>query len=258
MTYTENMSDYKHELETAIIIAQKAGNIMRKYFDGDQQQEIKTDGSPVTIADKEINQLVIEMLSNSFPDDGVIGEEESNSSHGMGRKWICDPVDGTKAYTWGVPTATFSLGLAIDGKPVVGVVYDPFLDRLYTAIKGSGSFCNGIRLEVSDIALDTGIVAVASDVKEITQLPYINKIPKPITFSGPIYKSVLVAKGKFVGFVEAGPTDHDMIAAQVIVEEAGGKVTDLRGEQLDYSAPFAGVIVSNGKVHDELVEIVNS
>ena len=252
------MSEYRAELNAAIRIARLAGDIMKQYFDGSQQVESKNDGSPVTIADKLINQLVIEKLSKIFPEDGVIGEEASTSKHGMGRKWICDPIDGTKAYTWGVPTATFSLGLVNDGRPAVGVVYDPFLDRIYTAIRNEGSYCNGKVLRVSTDGLTNGTVAVASDVKEITRLPYILDIPKPVTFSGPIYKSVLIAKGRFVGFVEAGPTDHDMAAVQLIVEEAGGKVTGLHGEELDYTKPFAGVVVSNGTVHDELLSIINA
>jgi fructose-1,6-bisphosphatase/inositol monophosphatase family enzyme len=252
------MTDFEQELEVAKGIAIKAGDFMRRYFDGDQQQETKEDGSPVTIADKKINQLVIAALSRAYPNDGVIGEEASTSQHGMGRKWICDPIDGTKAFTWGVPTATFSLGLVIDGHPVLGVVYDPFLDMMYAGRKGQGSFCNDERLRVSESTLKDGVVAVASDVKEIMGLSYILNIPKPITFSGPIYKSVLVAKGRFVGFVEAGPTDHDMAAAQVIVQEAGGRVTNLQGDELNYTKPFAGVVVSNGVVHDELLRIINS
>ncbi len=250
------MDSYDNELKAAISIARHAGDIMRTYFDGDQQQETKEDGSPVTIADKQINRLVIEQLSHLFPEDGVIGEEASTTTHGMGRKWICDPVDGTKAFTWGVPTAMFSLGFVVDGEPMVGVVYDPFLDKLYTAVKGKGSYCNAQKLAVSSDGLQNGVVAVASDVKEITRLPYIRTIPKPVTFSGSIYKSVLVARGRFVGFVEAGSTDHDMAAAQVIVEEAGGRVTNLHGKPLDYSAPFAGVVVSNGVVHEALLEII--
>jgi myo-inositol-1(or 4)-monophosphatase len=252
------MNNFEKELSLAVKIAHKAGLIMRKYFDADQQERTKEDGSPVTIADTQINKLVIKMLGSEFPDDGVIGEEVSTSEHGMGRKWICDPVDGTKAFTWGVPTATFSLGLVVDGEPMVGVVYDPFLDRLYSAVKNHGSFCNQIRLKVSNKTLNEGIVAVASDVKELTNLPYINNIPKPVTFSGPIYKCILVAKGKFVGFVEAGTNDHDMAAVQLIVEEAGGKVTNLQGNRLDYTKPFAGVVVTNGVVQDSLIKIINT
>lgn len=247
---------YQAELEVAKEIALEAGKIMRAYFDGDQQTAFKEDGSPVTIADRKINTLVIDVLNARFPDDGVIGEEESTAKHGMGRRWICDPIDGTKAFTWGVPTATFSLGLVVDGRPKVGVVYDPYLDRIYTAIEGTGSYCNGEKLQVSTETLENGIVAVASDVKEIMSLGYIRNIPKPVTFSGPIYKSTLVAKGRFVGFVEAGPTDYDMAAVELIVTEAGGKVSNLHGEFLDYTKPFAGVVVTNGVVHQQLLTII--
>ena len=103
------MSMYEQELHTAQRIAREAGDIMRRYFDGDQQRQTKADGTPVTIADTTINSLVIQRLHETFPDDGVIGEEESTAGYGLGRKWLCDPVDGTKAFTWGVPTAMFSL-----------------------------------------------------------------------------------------------------------------------------------------------------
>lgn len=94
--------DYGKELEIAKSIAREAGEIMLRYFDGDQAIEIKSDGSQVTVADKLINTLVIKRLASAFPEDGVIGEEESTSEYGFGRKWFCDPIDGTAAYVCGV------------------------------------------------------------------------------------------------------------------------------------------------------------
>ncbi|MBU6501056.1 MAG: hypothetical protein KGJ89_02930 [Patescibacteria group bacterium] len=113
------MSSYTKELFAAKDIAKEAGVIMRKYFDEDQHIEIKKDNTQVTIADKLINSLVIQRLAKAFPSDGVIGEEESTAEYGGGRKWFCDPIDGTAAYIWGVPTAMFSLGLVLDGRPVI-------------------------------------------------------------------------------------------------------------------------------------------
>src|SRR3989344_4462989 len=231
------MGNFKKELDTAVSIAKEAGQIMLKYFDGEQEIEKKEDNSMVTIADKLINSLVIKRLTVEFPDDGVIGEEESNTEYGMGRKWLCDPIDGTRAYIWGTPTCMFSLALAVDGKPVVGVAYDPFLDRMYTGIIGEKSFCNNKVISVSNKDLQKFIddkIALAS-------------------FSGAVYKALLVAKGKFVGYVEGGIGAHDMAAADVILKGAGGKITLLEGKNLDYSKPFKGVIVSNSVVHEELV-----
>lgn len=255
-------NDLDCELKVAQKIAREAGKLMLAYFDDDLQTQTKEDGSPVTIADIKINSLVIKLLNQKFPDDGVIGEEESNTAYGLGRKWFCDPIDGTKAFVWGVPTSVFSLGLVIDGKPRLGVVFDPFLDRMYTAIKSKGSFCNGKSLHVSDDKLVNGIFAATADVTRISEgIPYIKKIAhsgvKIATFSSAIRKSVLIASGKFVGYIEDIVKNHDIAAVQVIVEEAGGVVTGLDGKPLDYLKPFQGVVVSNGIVHDDLVKAIN-
>jgi fructose-1,6-bisphosphatase/inositol monophosphatase family enzyme len=155
----------------------------------------------------------------------------------------------------------FSLGLVIDGKSVLGVVYDPFLKRMYEGMKGKGSYCDGKRLHVSKSDLANGIIAVSGSARRIQKLQYIVEINKLgaslATFSGGVYKACLVARGRFVGYVEHGINAHDLAAAQVIVEEAGGKITGLKGNVLDYSQPFKDAIVSNGKVHDQLVKLVN-
>ena len=170
---TKSNSSYSKEIAIAKALALKAGKIMLKYFDGDQKVYIKSDNTPVTVADISINKLVIKELKKAFPKDGIIGEEESTTEYGQGRKWFCDPIDGTAGYTWGTPTAMFSLSLVIDGKSVVGVAYDPFLKKLYYGIKGKGSFCNGKKLKVSDIGLNGGIMAVTGSAKLLNKLEYI-------------------------------------------------------------------------------------
>ena len=251
---------YSNELEVAKKIAYDAGQIMRQYFDGDQQRTIKSDGTPLTIADTTINSMVIERLAESFPDDILIGEEESTGSYGMGRRWFCDPIDGTKAFTWGVPTAMFSLGLVINGRPVVGVAYEPMLDKIYTAIVGEGSYCNGIRLSVNSDSLQTGILATVSSPYRIRKQtaylePLLDQRVEMATFSGSVARCVRIAEKRFVGHIGELVNPHDMAASEVIITEAGGKVTNLDGSEYDYTKPFRGTIVSNGLVHDELVSI---
>lgn len=256
------MSSFEKELDVAKQIAQKAGEIMLQYFDGDQQTETKKDGSPVTIADKLINSMVIEELQKVFPDDVVIGEEESTGDYGMGRRWFCDPIDGTKAYTWGTPTAMFSLGLVVDGKPVVGVTYEPVGNKLYWASKDGGAFCNDRPFYVNSQNLQNGILGTISSQYRIRrEANYFDALldmkVNMAAFSGAVAKCVRVAEGRFVGYIEEFVNAHDMAASDVIITEAGGRVTDLQGNQYDYSKPFKGTIVSNGIVHDELVKIVN-
>lgn len=242
----------------AVSIAKEAGVIMLKYFDIDQQIEIKEDNSPVTIADKTINSMAIERLSKDFPDDGVIGEEESTTDYGNGRKWFCDPIDGTQNFINGVPTAMFSLALVLDGKPVMGVAYDPFLNRMYTGIVGEKSLCNGKALNVSSTDLKTGTVAVTGSVRSIMKADYLQKMIddkiRLTCWNGAVNKCCLIAKGRLVAYFEHKVSAHDMAAVQVILEGAGGKVTSLKGEDLDYSKPFKGVVASNSIVHDQLIK----
>lgn len=236
---------------------------MLEYFEGEQGLEHKLDtpeATEVTIADKQINSMVIEELGKSLG-DSVIGEEESNSEYGPGRKWLCDPIDGTRAFVIGVPTAMFSLALIIDGAPVLGVAYDPFHDKLFWAIKGQGSYCNGLRLSVSKDGIKGQYVELSSSLDKIIERPEpIRRLvalgAKPNSIYGAVFKSCLIAQGRIVGYFEKGVNPHDVAAVHVILEEAGGKVTGYKGEKLDYSKYFRGAVLSNGVVHADLLKCV--
>jgi fructose-1,6-bisphosphatase/inositol monophosphatase family enzyme len=246
------------ELEFAKSLAKEAGQMMLEYFNGDQKVEYKSDNSPVTVADKLINDHVIKRIATAYPEHGVVGEEASTDRVDQEFVWFCDPIDGTKAFMWGLPTAVFSLALIAKGRPVMGVVYDPFLNYMYTVIKGQGSFCNGKRLHVSDLDLKTGIVGGTGSQDRLFSgsQKYMNDQGfKLALFSGFVYKSCLVARARLVGIIEELVGPHDIAAVELIIEEAGGKVTSMTGQTLDYSKPFKGAVVSNGVVHDELVKI---
>ena len=130
-------------LEFAKDIAYQAGKIMLKYFNQDNGSSYKGDKTIVTLADTEINSYLIEKVKEHYPTHAVDGEEEQSGKSGF--VWVCDPVDGTAMYAKHIPVAVFSLSLVIDGVPNVGVVYDPFTDSLYSAIKGKDALIsNGI------------------------------------------------------------------------------------------------------------------
>lgn len=249
---------FDKELQVAKNIALMAGKIMNEYFDGDQQKEHKADGSEVTIADTKINRMAIEELTKHF-DYGIVGEEESTAEYGDGYRWFCDPIDGTKAFVMGIPTSMFSLGLVIDGQPVLGVTYDPCQDKLYYGVRGEGSYCNNKKLRVSSEGLEGNFVGITSHLENVLQNPdyvknLLNMGAKPNSSCGAVYKGCLVASGKFVGYSESGTHAHDIAAIQVIIEEAGGKVTGLDGKPLDYTKPFRGVVASNGITHEQILE----
>lgn len=251
------------ELKLALELAKLAGATMLQYFDGDQQTETKGDDTPVTIADKMINSMVIKTIGEQFPDDGVVGEEESTTTYGMGRKWICDPIDGTSAQVMGLPTAMFSLGFVVDGKSMVGVAYEPHRQQLYVAVRGHGSYCNGKKLQVSQDTMETAIIGLAPDFVrpgDINQ-PFMKRLlayDKHLAlFDGAVFRSCLVASGRIAGFPHPRVNPYDIAAVHLIVEEAGGKVTGIDGQPLDYSKDFQGAIISNGTVHSDLLALFN-
>lgn len=249
-------------LEFAKRIAYEAGKIMKKYFNSDNGASYKQDNTIVTKADIEINEYLIKRVKNEYPTHSVDGEEEQFGKSNY--VWVCDPIDGTAMFARHIPTATFSLALVIDGISTVGVIYDVFTDRLYSAIKGEGAKMNGEDIHVSDIKID--------DMRSVSQFDMwpeskyniydvIKELGKKTYFVsiGSIVKScTCVASGEFNLAIFPG-TKHkncDVAAAKVIIEEAGGKVTDLFGNEQRYDESINGCVLSNGIVHDEVIEVI--
>lgn len=237
---------------------------MLKHFQIGIEKEDKDDGSPVTVADKAINSMVIEEVKKNYPHDGVLGEEESHKKEDAEYVWVCDPIDGTTPFMQGIPTNQFSLALVHNGQPVVGVLYDPYMKRLYTAVKGNGAFLNDTKIQVNDkgslagnfVSSPTHQVPLFRSEKVLDYLS--NYDVKTFCLFCITYEAACVASGQFVGNLFGYPTAHDIAAIKVIVEEAGGKVTDLEGNEQRYDQPINGAIISNGLVHDQLVELVKS
>ncbi len=249
-------------LEFAKKIAYEAGKIMLKYFNENNGASYKGDKTIVTIADTEINSYLIKKVKETYPTHAIDGEEEQTGKSNF--VWVCDPVDGTAMYARHIPVAVFSLALVIDGVPNLGVVYDPFTDNLYTAIKGQGAYKNGEKISVNDYSLsdirtmchcdmwtseDYNICKLFEELKKITKLNDIGSIARA---------STCVATGDYTMAIFIG-TEHkncDIAAVKIIVEEAGGKVTDLFGNDQRYDQSINGALMSNGKVHDEVVSLI--
>lgn len=236
---------------------------MREHHSVSMAIEIKEDNSPVTEADKEINDQVLAAVKAAHPDHGVIGEEASNHND-EDFVWLCDPIDGTIAYINNVPTSMFSLALVHNGAPVVGVAYNPWVDELYWATKHGGAFCNNVRLRVSQKPLRravlgaTGSTTAHPNVRESEAA--LGRIKQKGAFTinvpGSVFKGCLIASGFLEGLVFRGHGAHDIAATKLIIEEAGGKVTDLDGNEQPYNKPINGAVLSNGVIHNELLEIV--
>ena len=249
-------------LKFAKEIALEAGNIMLKYYNGGESH-YKEDNTIVTIADKEINDYLIERVKIEFPEHSVDGEE---SDFGDTRyKWICDPIDGTAMYARHIPTCVFSLALVVDGTPLVAVVYDPFNKDLYSAVKGQGAYKNEIPIKVNNDDFDNmkSIINLdtwpfwAYDMTEAYN--EINKYTYSLSLGSVARACMCVASGEFVAAVFPGGHDKycDVAAAKLIIEEAGGVVTNLFGYDQRYDQDIKGVIASNKVVYNKILEIVS-
>ena len=249
-------------LEFAKEIAKYAGKIMLNYFNGNNYSQYKGDNTIVTTADIEINNYLIKRVKEKYPNHSVDGEENQFGESSF--VWVCDPIDGTAMYARHIPVAVFSLALVIDGIPMLGVIYDPFTNNMYWAIKNKGAYQNNKLIKVNNYKLEDirtlchcdmfpnkeyNICKVFEKLKDITHLNDIGSIAHVCS---------CIATGDYTLAIFTG-TKHkncDIAAAKIIVEEAGGKVTSLFGNEQRYDESIDGAIISNGIVHDDVVQII--
>ncbi len=252
-------------LQFAKELAKEAEEIALRYFSFEVENTWKGDGSPLTVADTEINNLVIRRVQETYPSHSIYGEEESYKKEGSKYIWVCDPIDGTMGFACGLPLFVFSIALVdqTNGQPVLGLVYDPVMKNMYWAYQGGGAYRNGKKIFVSKEPNDHWkyyIIGGSSTKLGFSsfslQQILTEKRNKVFRFPSFIYGAIQVANGKFAGGAFYHPTGHDIAALKIITEEAGGKVTDLNGDDRRYDQDGPGCIVSNGVLHTELLDYV--
>jgi myo-inositol-1(or 4)-monophosphatase len=243
-------------------LADQAGGIMRHYFRVGIEHTLKDDFTPVTIADEKINDLVIEQVKEHFPDHGVLGEEASFSTDAKDL-WVVDPIDGTMPFTKGVPTNVFSLALVRDGQPILGVIFDPYMERMYSAVEGGGAFLNEDSIHVDGVKTIDNIDMVHASNRLLNNLKYREileqKRVRIYDYGSTVYGLAMVASGQLSAMAHGGNFAWDVAAAKIIIEEAGGVTSDLRGNDQRYDGDVFGLIVaSTPELHSELVKIYSN
>jgi myo-inositol-1(or 4)-monophosphatase len=242
----------------AVDLARRAGEVIRTNFQLGTSKTWKDDGTPLTVTDLMVNEMVLKNVAEFFPDHGVIGEEASTRPNDKREwVWICDPIDGTVPFSHGIPNFVFSLALTHHNEPVLGVVYDPMADRMYVAEKGKGAFLNDEPVRVSSVSEFNSLVIDLEDPTADGQdLRYALRKRGALvtTLWSAVYAGSCVAGGGIAGAVCFPTHIWDAAALAILVTEAGGKVTDLDGNPLKLVEPLPGLVVSNGDVHDALIE----
>jgi myo-inositol-1(or 4)-monophosphatase len=250
-------------LEFAVELALESGRIQKKRFAEAHSIQHKGEINIVTDVDMECQERILNLISMRYPDDDVISEEKDNLFEGEKNRWIIDPIDGTTNYAHGYPFFCTSIAYEVEGDVACGVVYNPIFDELFFARKGKGTYLNGQRLTVS----------ATSHMKQsllVTGFPYDlnssnhNNIDHFVAF---LYEAqavrrdgsaalnlAYVAAGRFDGFWELKLNPWDTAAGLLIVQEAGGKVTDFDGEPFDI---YKGQLVaSNGQIHADMLRVL--
>jgi histidinol-phosphatase len=247
---------YEHELSFALGAAERAADIGMSVFRGDVQVTIKTDLSPVTQADIEIETMVRQQLASAFPDDAILGEEQGGDVSAAGRVWVVDPIDATANFARGIPIWATLIALQVAGEQVLGVVNAPAIGERYQAVRGGGAWCNDEPIRVSDIGevaasqvLYAGAGPWLRPTREEGMLSLLSDAKRTRGF-GDFWGHMLVARGSAEAMLEPDLALWDYAALVPIVEEAGGRVTAIDGGPLRHEG---SVLTSNGVIHDEIV-----
>jgi myo-inositol-1(or 4)-monophosphatase len=252
------------ERRVAVDAARAAGQLLHREHPRTRQVSFKgTSTNLVTEMDGRAEALVVDALLKQFPDDGILGEEGGARAGRSGRRWVIDPLDGTTNYTHGLPVYSVGIGLERDGIVELGVVYDPTRDEMFVGERGAGAWLNDTRLSVSVTpALDVSLLTTGFPYDARTNPD--NNLKEYATFAvraravrrmgSALIDLAYVAAGRFDGFWELTLGPWDVAAGGILVEEAGGRVSDLRGGPLDINAPR--LVASNGRIHDEILAVL--
>lgn len=242
-------------------LAKKANRIMLKHYSplGIKFQN-KADLSPVTVADLEINRMVIREVKKYYPDYDVLAEEISTNQASSKKLFVVDPLDGTMMFAIGAPLFDFSAAVVVNGESLAGVISNPLTKRTLIAEKGKGAYLAETATKISVSQKNTLNKALVNSGWKSSRLSA--PLHEKLAYTPSIYaiceSGSLVATGGFDGALYLGRFPHDIAALKVIVEEAGGLVTNIYGQNQRYDQALSGAVISNGKLHKPLLKIIKA
>ena len=252
-----NLSKEKKILLSA---SKNAGKLVLKYFGKNEKGKEKSNKSLVSKADLEANKLIIQAIKKSFPKHSILSEETGFEDNSSDYKWVIDPIDGTHNFLRGIPIFGVSIALEYKNEVVLGVLEFPTLKLTAFAEKGKGSFLNGKRLRVSANEEITHSFILYEFVPGTRHkvLEFLKRLSNETinirNFGSAVYELMLIANGQCDAFAVFSTNEWDIAAGMLLITEAGGKVTDLRGNPC--SPSNGSFVVSNGSIHDEILRFL--
>ncbi len=243
-------------LDAAVTLAREAGDATLRWFRSPELGvQTKADGTPVTDADRAAERIVRGWLAANFPDDAVVGEEETDRPGTSGRRWIVDPIDGTKSFTHGVPLYSTLLAVEDEHGAAVGVIHMPALAETVWAGRGLGCFVNGEPARANARATLDGAYVMSSAIDHWPEraMTAVGVAGAVVRTWGDGYGYALVATGRVEAMVDPVVAPWDLAPMPVILAEAGGRFTDFTGvTRIDGGSGLA----TNGSLHDELLALL--
>lgn len=265
---------YEREMQTALRLAREAGAGILQYYDAPLHIERKIDADeqtePVTQADRTANELIVRGLRQEFPDDGILAEESVDTERRLtkSRVWMVDPLDGTNGFIARDGDFAVQIGLAVEGRSVLGVVYQPLPDVLYRAVEGDGTWIErkGFDTERARVRDETELARMRMAASRSHRSPRQDRVVGALGIKEEVRRgSVGIKIGLIIErqcdvyvHLSSRTKQWDTCAPEIILTEAGGRFTDLFGEPLGYNNPDLqnrnGLIASNGAAHGHIVE----
>jgi len=255
-------------LKTAIEAAREAGKFLRQNLGKVRDIQLKggQEKNLVTEIDKRSEEIIIQIIKKHYPAHDILAEESGgHGGQASDYRWIIDPLDGTTNFTHAFPVFCVSIGLERKGEIIAGVIYDPNFDETFTAEKGKGAFLNSRRIRVSGVDALGGSLLVTGFPYNIADNPnnavehFINFLMKSQAvrrMGSAAIDMAYLAAGRYDGFWEVDLNPWDMAAGALLVEEAGGKITDFKGDK--FSIYKKEILASNGMVHDQMLKVIEA
>jgi 3'(2'), 5'-bisphosphate nucleotidase len=267
------LAQLKHELDVAVDLARSAGAAILEHYRGPldiEQKNFDDDSEPVTQADRIANELIVTRLQREFPNDGILAEESVDTSRRLdkSRVWMVDPLDGTNGFIAGNGDFAVQIGLAQQGEPILAVVYQPSTSVLYRTVRGEGAWIERPQLEPqrAHVSNNKDVSKMRLAASRSHRSSRMNKVVQRFGFREEVQRgSVGIKIGLLVEqqcdvyiHLSARTKQWDTCAPQLILTEAGGRMTDLFGEPLNYNVPDVqnqnGLVASNGASHDQIID----
>ena len=250
---------WEREIEVARRVSRKAGKLALEHAEQGVESEDKSDDSPVTAADRACEELITSELGKAFPEDGFLGEEGANDPGWSGRRWIIDPIDGTRDFLRGLPTWSNLIALEVEGEVVLGVCHLVAQGAQYWAVRGEGAWMNKEPIRVSSIDRREKAILTLTAFNDLAATPLADRMVDymagywAVRSMGGCQDAVLVASGRAEAWIELHAKPWDLAPLMILAEEAGGRFFNFDGRR---SIHGGNCVICAPFLEDELREMV--